>query len=111
MPTVQAFTIRAGDYGQELDFYLLDENGAVYVIPEAATVTFECRLDGAAELFIGDTAHVTIVDDDAGHVRYTVQDGDFEAEDAGVYFARMRVNNITSGEVPMTVLEDQELPA
>jgi hypothetical protein len=111
MTTVQAFTIRAGDYGHELDFYVLDENGSPYDIPESATVTFECRLDGAEALFITDTDHVTIVDDPGGQLRYTVQSGDFAAGDEGSYWCRMLINNITTSEVPLTVLADQTAPA
>ena len=111
MATVSSFTIRAGDYGHELDFYILDENGAVYDLQAGATLTFECRLDGASALFITNTAHVTIVDDPGGQVRYTVQSGDFDAGDEGSYWCRVKVNNITTSEVPLTVQADQTAPA
>jgi len=112
MSRVKNFTIRAGDYGQELDFYVIDEDGAIYTIPEAPTVTFEVRLDGEdVDLFLSDTAHVTVVDGPGGQLRYTVQTGDFDAADAGSYWCRMKVNNITTSEVALTVQEDQTVPA
>jgi hypothetical protein len=111
MSRVKAFTIRAGDYGHELDFYVIDEDGAAYTIPEGATVTFEVRLDGElADLFLTDTEHVTVVDEAAGHLRYTVQDGDFDLGDDGSYWCRMVINTITTGEVGLTVLPEQDMP-
>jgi len=112
MSRVKNFTIRAGDYGQELDFYVIDEDGAIYTIPEAATCTFEVREDGElVDLFLSDTAHVTVVDAPGGQLRYTVQSGDFDAADAGAYWCRMHVNTITTSEVALTVLDDQTVPA
>lgn len=107
MTRVTSFVIRGGDCTQELDFKILDEDGAVYPIPEAATIVFECRLDGASVLFFADDDYVTVVEAAAGHVRYTVQSGDFDSADAGTYFCRMLVNHITTDEVGLTVLADQ----
>lgn len=111
MAATKSFKIRANDYGHEWDFKLVDENGAIYVIPEAATVTFEAYLEGTTKLHVSDTAHVTIVDADAGHLRYTVQDGDWATSDEGTYYGRMVVNTITSEEVVIVCLPDQEVGA
>ena len=107
-----SFILRESDYGQELDFYLVDEDGNAYAVPDAATVTFVCYLSGASTYFISDSAHVTVVSADEGHVRYTVQSGDFDTTDAGSYYCYIKVNTITSStEVPLTVLDVKGAPA
>ena len=109
--TVQnSFVIRAGDYGHELDFFLIDRDGKPYPIPAEPTITLEARLDGAAVLFLSDNTHVSVINADGGKARYTVQSGDWDTGDEGLYWLRLVVNTITCAEVPLSVLADEQMP-
>jgi len=110
MTVTNTFVIKVGDYGHELDFYVLDEDGAVYTIPAEATLTFEAYLDGTTDLVVEDTTHVAVVGATSeGHIRYTVQSAAFAT--AGTYWCQVLINTITTDKVQLTVLADQTTPA
>lgn len=102
----QAFIVRENDYGHEFHFYFTLPDGDAYSIPDGATITFEAYKDGATSLTIEDSTHTEVVSQAEGHVKYTVQDGDFGADSSGDYWCRMKANNITSEEAKLAIKDE-----
>lgn len=80
------FFIKQNDRLPEIESILLDGNGDVVAIPDGVTVRFIMLSfdDDPGDTPLVD-AEATVVDGDAGHVKYQWQDGD--TDEAGVYRA------------------------
>lgn len=98
----QILKTRLNDYGHEFHWKLTEPDGSIYVIPGGATITFEAYLDEGSSLLVNDSTNTAIVDADDGHVKYTTQTGSPSA--AGIYWCRMKINNITSEEAKWIVV-------
>lgn len=109
MLLVKKFVIRENDYGQSLHFWLTEADKTAYEINGGSTVSFEAYVKGSAVLLVDDNTHVTVpvqTGDDIGHCYYTTQSADFGDTSAGWYWCRMKVDNITSDEVELEVLDE-----
>lgn len=106
MGLVKVFEVRENDSDQQLHFWLVELDGTAWPIPDLAVVTFEAYLDGASEMTVSDTDHVTVPlqgAGDVGHCFYTTQVEDFVTGDAGRYWCRILVDTITAAEVELQV--------
>jgi len=104
----QLFIVREAEYGQELTIELFNEDGSVYEIPDAATLTFLVYADDpdVSAYTVEDSSNIVLVGDRTlGVVKYTVQNGDFTVSDAGNYWFRVQVNNVSTFEGKLVCLD------
>lgn len=88
----QAITLRAGDSGQKINITLTNTDGTPYVIPATPTITFQAYVDGEdTAMKFEDTTHISVVSAPNGEIYYTVQDGDFDDDEEGKYWGRVKV--------------------
>lgn len=102
----QQLEIRETEYGKTFTFSLSDADGALPTLdPDNDTYKFQVYKDeDDVDSYLLDTDDTDITADvDAGTLAYEVQDEDFEAESAGDYYARFKVNSLFTTEVKLVV--------
>ena len=96
----QMFIVKEGEYGQELTVEIFTEAGAVYEIPDGATLTFLVYPDAdPTDYHVEDSVNIVLVGDRTlGVVKYTVQSDNFEVGAAADYWCAVKVNNVSTYE-------------